>query len=271
MVKITLQFGRRAEGRRWVNEIAPQKVLAALTLMWGSSKMSSDFEQASTAVPSDIPEGLQGVDLANRQRRVALALVLDTSYSMSGEKIAALQEGVDLLATELRESEQTRQAVEVAVLAFGGDVRLECEFTSVDTFVPPRLSAGGGTPMGEALVRSVSIVNERKELYKKSGLDYYQPWIFLFTDGQPTDDIGDAAGRIRALQEQKRLNFFAVGVGEADVSTLRRISRNEPKMLRENKFRELFAWLGASMESVSTSRPGEKVSLPSTGGWEAEA
>ena len=60
-------------------------------------------------------------------------------------------------------------------------------FVEAGEFVAPTLPAGGDTPMGAAIHLALNLVNERKQQYKNYGIAYYRPWIFLVTDGEPTD------------------------------------------------------------------------------------
>lgn len=48
--------------------------------------------------------------------------------------------------------------------------------------------------------------------------------MFLITDGAPTDSWQNAAQRIREIEAQRRISFFAVGVEWADMNKLRQIS-----------------------------------------------
>jgi uncharacterized protein YegL len=61
-------------------------------------------------------------------------------------------------------------------------------FTTVDTFQPPSLAVEGNTPMGEAVRKGLELLKQRKEIYKENSLDYFRPWMFLITDGYPTDE-----------------------------------------------------------------------------------
>jgi uncharacterized protein YegL len=218
---------------------------------------------------------LADVDLGgdvNREPRCPCVLVLDTSSSMSeGGKIDHLQEGLGVLAGELKEDSLARRRVEVAVITFGGVVRVVQPFVSAADFIAPPLSAQGGTPMGEAVLAALDMVARRKEDYKRNGLDYYQPWVFMLTDGQPTDPWEAAARSVHELEDARRVNFFAVGVGDdAQLDVLAGMSRRSPRRLAGLRFSELFAWLSRSLVRVSSAEPGGRVQPPATDDW-AEA
>jgi uncharacterized protein YegL len=140
--------------------------------------------------------------------------------------------------------------VEVALLSFGPP-RLLAEFQTADLFVPPVLAASGDTPMGSAILQGLDLVRQRKETYKQNGISYYRPWIFLITDGAPTDGWRDAARQVHDGEAAKAFLFRAVGVEGADMEVLRQISVREPLKLKGLQFGELFAWLSSSLAAVS--------------------
>ncbi|MDD1723958.1 MAG: VWA domain-containing protein [Methanospirillum sp.] len=206
----------------------------------------------------------------------ATVLVLDTSASMSGNKIAELNEGLRILTDELREDDLAMKRIDLAIISFGKGVELIRPFTGISAFVPPELVAGGYTPMGEAILEAIRVVEERKEEYKEIGTDYYRPWIFLVTDGQPTDmrrgdsrwqEVTDA---VHTGEKERKFLFWALGVDQANMTLLREISPPErtPLMLREAKWADMFLWLSKSLSQISDSRVGEQISLESPVGPE---
>lgn len=203
---------------------------------------------------------------SNPEPRCPCVLLLDVSASMRGEPLQALNEGLAAFRDELAQDALACKRVEVAIVSFG-PVKVELPFTAAAGFEPPALDARGDTPMGAAIVQAVELVRDRKREYRSNGVPYYRPWIFLITDGAPTDDWQAAAAAVREGEAGKAFAFFAIGVRGADMSLLGRISTREPLSLDALKFRQLFSWLSSSLQSVSRSAPGTEVALPSPRGW----
>ena len=106
---------------------------------------------------------------------------------MAGSSIQQLQEGLTVYKDQLAADSLARKRVEVAVITFGGTVQIASAFTTAEYFVPPNLVASGDTPMGAAVNTALDLVKSRKDEYKAAGAQYFQPWVFLITDGAPTD------------------------------------------------------------------------------------
>ena len=204
------------------------------------------------------------VELAiNPGPRCACLMLLDTSHSMKGAPMEALNSGLQTFQTDIQDDALARQRVEVAVLTFGGTVSPVQEFTPAGSFVAPTLIAEGNTPMGHAILEGIRMVKNRKQEYKDHGVPYYQPWVFMITDGAPTDEWRQAADLVRTETAAKSLSFFAVAVNDADLTVLKSITDRVLK-LDGMSFRELFLWLSASQKRVSSSRPTEQTMLPAT-------
>jgi uncharacterized protein YegL len=205
----------------------------------------------------------------NPEPRCACLLLLDNSGSMRGNPITQLNEGLKVFQEALVNDSLASKRVEVAIVTFG-PVKAETDFVSAQQFVAPELSVNGDTPMGEAIVTGLNMLHARKDAYKANGISYYRPWIFMITDGEPTDSWQQASQLIRQGEQSKAFSFYAVGVEGANFGVLKQIAVKEPLKLKGLQFRELFAWLSSSLSSVSNSTVAEKVPLqnPTTpDGW----
>ncbi|NCJ06048.1 VWA domain-containing protein [Synechococcales cyanobacterium C] len=205
----------------------------------------------------------------NPENRCPVILLVDTSGSMAGQPIEALNSGLSAFKDAVLKDEQAALRVDVAIVSFG-PVQLEQDFVTVDQFTPPSLQAYGLTPMGEAIEFALDLLETRKQTYRSNGIQYYRPWVFLITDGAPNPDSPwqQASQRLQDAETQRKLSFFAVGVQGADMNTLRQISPSErpPLLLKGLDFQSMFLWLSDSMVRVSSSTVGgDMVALPPVG------
>lgn len=224
----------------------------------------------------------------NPEPRCPVVLCLDTSGSMKGAPVEQLNAALQQFSQELKDDPLAALRVEVAVVTFGGSVRAlgvhaedsgadvqfdaQRAFTTVDLFAPPTLAATGGTPMGEAVRRSLELLKARKEVYKQNDLDYFRPWLFLITDGKPTDRWEAAAEQARLEDARKGLLLFGIGVEGAEMDALAKFTpeHRPPLKLRGLAFNELFQWLSRSLSAVAHSKVGDQIPLPPVGWAEVD-
>lgn len=221
-------------------------------------------------------KNLLGIDdlVNNPSARVPVCLCLDTSASMYGRPIEELTAGVKLFYDTIRNDEIALYSAEICIVTFG--YRAECiqDFTSIEyqTEIPP-LIPRGNTLMGEAVNIALDLLEKRKKEYRNLGIEYYQPWLILMTDGAPTGEPSElkrAINRTKIAATQKKLTVFPVGVGcNADMETLKEFSvpGRPPLRLQGLKFQAFFQWLSQSVSQTSQSMPGEKVTLGDISGW----
>ena len=193
----------------------------------------------------------------NPEPRCPVMLFLDTSDSMSGEPIKELNEGLAAFKYAVETDPLAALRVELSLVTFGGKAQIYQNFRTIDLFVPPKLETQGKTPLGEALEIGFEALNQRKEIYKKLGVPYYRPWVFLITDGAPTDEGWyKSAQDFQKADQAGKLMFFTIAVKGADRRILGQIAApgRPPIHLKDLRFRELFLWVSTSIRMVSVSR-----------------
>ncbi len=209
----------------------------------------------------------------NTSARLPVVFCVDTSGSMSryvDESGTAKEDGVrliDLLVNgvnafydAIRNNERARHACEIAIVSFDQDVRVLEDFQMVDDkrrFEAPKTN--GETRMGEGVLKALELLEGRKRKYKFSGVEYYQPWLVLFTDGEPTDEYAKAQVRIRELEVERKLHVQTVAISdEVDMDVLSGFSIRRPISVDYEGISDFFEWLGASVEKIyDTIRPDE--------------
>jgi uncharacterized protein YegL len=224
-----------------------------------------DYEGEFDRIP-DLQEALEFAD--NPDPRTPCVLVLDTSASMEGAPIAQLNAGLRAFEQALQADALARRRVEVSVVTFGGQVQVQ-DFVGAEQWRAPTLEASGATPLGEALGRALDRVGWRKRVYAEMGVPHTRPWVFLITDGAPTDAWEEVAARVHRLSAQKHVALFAVAVEQANLQILGRIAAPErpPVRLAGLRFEELFVWLSNSLGQAASVGPGQAVALAPVRGW----
>jgi len=218
--------------------------------------------------------------IENPTARVPICLVLDASPSMGqvhvGDHVTpieALNAGVKTFYEAISADEMALYAADIAIVTFSDVARIDADFGSVERGAPTvSIHSGGGTSIGSGVELALDILERRKLQYKETGVDYYQPWLVLMTDGAPTDRSHLAAGsKVADMVRHKKLTVFPIGVGsQADMKTLELFSPTRPPLrLQGLRFAEFFEWLSRSVAATSRSTPGEAVTLDVGGikGW----
>lgn len=222
-----------------------------------------------------------------------ICLCLDTSSSMlrktggadraTGEhigptRLALLNQGVQKFVEELFDSEAASCTVEIAVVTFDDTARVlmdfsrveHCEFDRQSRLIGssklqiPELEAGGRkTAMCAGIELSLELMKKCKEDYRRYGVDYYQPWLVLITDGMNTDSEAVFEQNKKLVSElvaEGKLWVYPFAVGtDAGAKALEGISPEQPVLrLDFTALPKVFNKMSESAVRVSTSRVGTK-------------
>ena len=232
-------------------------------------------------------------DLVNNPTpRVPICLCLDTSGSMgrtvggtrTGEtfysdgqqwnlvtggtsSISEMQLGIEQFYKSIRGDENASYSAEIAIVTFDDKAFCVEDFANIDRQEEvPKLIAKGNTAIGEGVNLALDLLERRKAEYKEKGVDYFQPWLVLMTDGTPNGDreaLIRAINRTRDYVDSDKLTVFPIGIGEAaDMKTLNMFSpKRRALRLQGIQFKGFFSWLSQSVSQTSKSSPGEDIDL----------
>lgn len=240
--------------------------------------------------------------LDNPTPRIPICLCLDTSSSMlritGGETVDTgrtvfqdgkewtiveggvtaleeLQEGVNLFYQAIADDEVAKYGAEICIVTFDSSAKTLVNYATIDIQpTPPSLEADGETALGEGVNLALDLLESRKNEYKDAGVDYYQPWLVLMTDGEPNGaaaELERSIARTVQLVNDRKLTVFPIGIGpEAGMEVLAKFSpKRAPLRLKGMNFKAFFEWLSQSVSVVSQSMPGDAIRLDVEGikGW----
>lgn len=208
----------------------------------------------------------------NASQRLPCVILVDGSTSMDGEPIDELNKGLQVLAGDLKGDDVARQRVRLLVLRIGepGDVQVLTDWADAIDFTPPSVVANGATPLGAGARRALLEIEQEKHRLDDNGVPFNRPWLFILTDGEPTDrDWRDAAAECRAAEGGNKVTIFCIGVGsDANIEQLSEFSVRPPKVLKSiDHFKEFFLWLSRSAKVGSRKSESESVQMAATDPW----
>jgi uncharacterized protein YegL len=199
----------------------------------------------------------------NPSPRIPYVFILDNSSSMIKEKrINILNHEVEKLMEELKKDEMLAYSVELSVIGFkfynrqrSTKAETILEFDTLENQEIPKLKPFGNTPLGEAVELGISKLEERKNIYKQAGVQYYQPIMVILTDGDPTDDITRSSKLTRELIAEKKLSVYPVGIGsDFNLNELQKfVYKPLAKRIGVGDLPKLFQWIGESARAISKS------------------
>ncbi len=125
-------------------------------------------------------------EVQNYSQKCCVALVLDTSLSMTGSSIDQLNAGIRSFLKEIQaDNANLGQKLELGIVTFDSNVRRVSEPKLVEFIQFRSLEVEGTTMMVDGVREGIKMVEQRKEWYKSTGQKYFRPWVIMITDGDP--------------------------------------------------------------------------------------
>lgn len=176
-----------------------------------------------------------------------LYFLLDTSGSMDGAKISALNDSMENIIIDLQEKAFNGNEINIAVLSFAREVTwMYKEPINILDFNWKPLTASGMTSLGKACCELAKSIKTHLTLKKEAIV------IVLLSDGCPTDDYDEGLNELHKLQVFCDADKFAIALGNnADLQSLARFVDNQDNIYIENNADKLMDVLSSIMENIT--------------------
>ena len=150
------------------------------------------------------------------RKSMVLFFLIDTSGSMSGSKIGAVNAAIEEVIPELKEisAGNADAEVKIAALEFNHAAQWITQNgpIPVDNFLWRYVDAGGNTAMGEACLKLNDALSTKA--FMQDVVGSFAPAIFLLSDGEPTDDFSGGLAELKSNKWFKAAIKVAVAIGD---------------------------------------------------------
>ena len=160
--------------------------------------------------------GLLDETVSVPRRTMTLFFLIDTSGSMEGNKIGAVNDAVVNVLPMLNDISETNPDAEikVAALEFSNGVNwLYDEPKLAKDFIWQDVTASGLTSLGAACSELASKLS-RSGGFMQSASGSFAPAIILLSDGGPTDDYNSGLAKLKANNWFKSAIKIAIAIGD---------------------------------------------------------
>jgi len=202
------------------------------------------------------------------RRPIHFIFIIDTSGSMTGQKVAALNEAINEAIPHMRSVAEQNPFAELLIraVAFSSGARwLIANPMPVDQFVWMSVDAGGVTDLGHALKLVAAEMT-----VERMGSRALPPVLVLISDGQPTDDFEGGLAMLMHEPWAKKAVRLSIAIGnDADHSTLTSfIGNSEIPVLQANNPEQLVAsikWASTVVVEASMRPSSQSATRETTG------
>ena len=199
-------------------------------------------------------------------RKLPIYILLDTSGSMRGEPIEAVQSGLQSLLASLRRDPYAMETVYLSVITFDREARILAPMTELSRFTLPTIPPLESSPtnLGEAL--ELMCQHYERDVVKSSDEQKgdWLPLAIVMTDGSPSDTM-----LFEEMCEKIRMYRFAHIIGcaagpRAKTEPLRKFATEVVSLetMDSNGFAKFWQWVSLAVSRTSQSAELSQDDLP---------
>ena len=190
-------------------------------------------------------------------RRLPVFLLLDTSGSMRGEPIQAVNNGLQVLISALRQDPYALESVHMSLITFDIEANEIFPLTPLDQVQIPEIEVpqAGATFLGAALELLVNRVDRDVIRTTDDKKGDWRPLLFIMTDGSPSD-IQAYREAIPKIKNRNFGNVVACAAGpKAKCEMLKELTDSVVCMdtMDSAGLSQFFKWVSASVAAGSSS------------------
>lgn len=171
---------------------------------------------------------------------------------MRGGPIAAVNHGLQVLVSRLRQDPNALETAFLSIITFDDSAKQVLPLTELLQFQSPTLSVSTGlTSLGAGLKLLAERIDSEVTKTTSTQRGDWRPVVFIMTDGEPTDDW--EAG-IQRFKKTKTGTVVACAAGQdVDTFILKQITENviELGKMDNQTLEGFFKWVSASVSTVS--------------------
>lgn len=190
-------------------------------------------------------------------RKLPVYLVIDTSGSMRGESIYAVNVGIQSMLSALRQDPYALESAHIAIITYDNQAREVIPLTALEDFqfqdiVVP---SSGGTFTGAALECLMECIQRDVKKASNDQKGDWRPLVFLMTDGTPSDMYAYTEA-CQVIKNCGISSLIACAIGEkAKPEHLKLLTQQVVSLetLDSTAFAGFFKWVSASVASGSLS------------------
>lgn len=200
------------------------------------------------------------------RRTMTLFFLIDTSGSMHGNKIGAVNDAIENVLPMLRDISETNPDADINVAALkfsSGTEWLYDEPKPAGDFRWVDVDAGGLTSLGEAC-EELERKLHRDGGFMKNASGSYAPAIILLSDGGATDDFDGGLAKLKGNNWFKAAIKVAIAIGDdADTDELAKFTGNKEAVITVHNIEALKQII--RIVAITSSQIGSKSSSAGAG------